>query len=107
MKNSVSLQDQMLDKKKVTEHMISYIFMILISLIECNGGSITRILSSNKQVLYINYFSITVLVVIMLSELILIQIMNGIITKVVEVIDSRNFEDDLDSQNSRFSVVSN
>ena len=107
MKNSVSLQDQMLDKKKVTEHMISYIFMILISLIECIGGSITRILSSNKQVLYINYISITVLVVNMLSELILIQIMNGIITKVVEVIDSRNFEDDLDSQNPRFSVVSN
>jgi len=107
MTKSASLQNQMVDKKKVTEHMISYIFMILISLIQCIGDSIIFLLDNKNQISYIDAITITVLVINMVSELILIQIMNGIITKVVEILASRNFEDDLDSMDPRFSYLSN
>jgi uncharacterized membrane protein len=41
MNKSVSLQNQMLDKCKVTQHLVSYIFMILITVIICIGGPIS------------------------------------------------------------------
>lgn len=81
--------------------------MISVSIIDCAGSSFVYLLDKKKQVIMIYVISIAVLVINMLSEFILILIMNDITTKVVETFAQRNFSEDSHSTSLSVRFVSN
>lgn len=81
--------------------------MISVTIMDCAASSFVYLYDKKKQVIIIYDITIAVLVINMLSEFILILIMNDITTKVVETFATSNFSEDSHSTSLSIRFVSN
>lgn len=80
--------------------------MISVSIMDCTTSSFLYKMDSDNQIIMIYDITIAVLTINMLSEFILILIMNDITTKVVETFAPSNFSEDSYSTSLGISFVS-